>query len=225
MQSLKKYLSEFIGTLVLVLFNCGVVAVSGCKGHIFDGAYVMSALGFGLVIAVMYYIFGDISGSHLNPSVSIARLITGSLSVKDFIGYLISQFSGAAVGAALLWYFIGSRENLGQNTLHNENEAKSIIIDIVLTFVYVMTVLGVSSKVSDRTVSGVASGGALALVHLFGIYFTGTSVNPARSFGPAVFVGGAALSCLWVFIVAPLLGGILAALVHGFINKSYVKEQ
>ena len=218
MSTIKKYVSEFIGTLVLVLFNCGVIAVSGCKGHEFDGAYIMSALGFGLVIAVMYYIFGEISGSHLNPSVSIARLITGELSVKSFVGYLVAQFSGATVGAALLWYFIGSRENLGQNGLHNENEGKSIIIEIVLTFVYVITVLGVSSRVYDRKVSGIASGGALALVHLFGIYFTGTSVNPARSFGPAVFVGGEALESLWVFIVAPLTGGILAALVHKFIS-------
>ncbi len=222
--SIKKYIAEFLGTLVLVLFNCGISAVSGCDGSKFNGAYVMTAIAFGLVIVTMSYAIGNISGSNLNPSVSVAMLITKRLSLKDFAGYIIAQFSGATAGAAILWYFIGSKDNLGQNSLHQYDELKSIVIEIVLTFVYVLTVLGVSARIKKRSVAGLASGGALALVHLFGIYFTGTSVNPARSFGPAVFVGGEALSCLWVFIVAPTIGAALAALTHQFITKSVLEK-
>ncbi len=220
MMSIKKYVAEFLGTLILVLFNCGISSISGCDGTQFNSAYVMTAIAFGLVIVTMSYAIGNISGSNLNPSVSVAMLISKRLSFKDFIGYIIAQFAGATAGAAILWYFIGSKDNLGQNSLHESNEIKSIIIEILLTFVYVLTVLGVSSRIKNRSIAGLASGGALALVHLFGIYFTGTSVNPARSFGPAVFVGGDALDCLWVFIVAPVTGGALAALTHRFITKS-----
>ncbi len=223
--SVKKYVAEFIGTLVLVLFNCGVVAVSGCNGEQFNGAYVMTAIAFGLVIVAMSYSIGNVSGSHLNPSVSVAMLISGKLPVKDFLGYLAAQFSGAAAGAAILWYFIGSNENLGQNGLFEGDVLKSLIIEISLTFVYVLTVLGVSARIKNRAIAGMAAGIALALVHLFGIYFTGTSVNPARSFGPAVFAGEEALSCLWVFLVAPPIGGALAALTHVFIHKMEEEKQ
>ncbi len=220
MTSFKKYVSEFIGTLVLVLFACGVAAVSGCNGAEFNASYVITAIAFGLVIVAMAYSIGNVSGCHINPAVSIAMLVAKKLSVKDFIGYVVAQFAGAIAGAGILWYFMGSREALGQNGLYNGDIVKSLIIEVVLTFVFVLAILGVTSKVENGAVAGLVIGGALTLVHLLGIHFTGTSVNPARSFGPALFVGGEALSCVWVFIVAPLIGGVLAALVYNFIAKS-----
>ncbi len=220
MPSFKKYLAEFIGTLVLVLFACGVAAVSKCSGSAFNAAYVMTAVAFGLVIVAMAYSIGNISGCHINPAVSVAMLITKKMSFKDFVGYVVAQFAGAVAGAAILWYFIGSNESLGQNGLYNGDVLKSLIVEAVLTFVFVLAVLGVTSKKENGEVAGLVIGGALILVHLLGIHFTGTSVNPARSFGPALFVGGDALSCVWVFIVAPMIGGVLAALVYGFISKT-----
>ncbi len=220
MTSFKKYVSEFIGTLVLVLFACGVAAVSGCHSNKFNAAYVMTAIAFGLVIVAMAYSIGNISGCHINPAVSIAMLISKKLSFKDFVGYVVAQFAGAIAGAAILWYFTGTNESLGQNALYDSHIVKSLIIEVVLTFVFVLAVLGVTSKIENSEVAGLVIGGALTLVHLLGIHFTGTSVNPARSFGPALFVGGEALSSVWVFIVAPLAGGALAALVYKFIGKS-----
>ncbi len=220
MLSFKKYFSEFIGTLILVLFACGVAAVSGCNGGVFNASYVMTAVAFGLVIVAMAYSIGNISGCHINPAVSIAMLISGKMSFKDFIGYIVAQFAGATAGAAILWYFIGSRDALGQNGLYDGDILKSLIIEVVLTFVFVLAILGVTSKAENGEVAGLVIGGALTLVHLLGIHFTGTSVNPARSFGPALFVGGEAFSNVWVFIVAPLVGGVLAALVYAFISKS-----
>ncbi len=220
MVSFEKYISEFIGTMVLVLFACGVAAVSGCNGSQFNAAYVMTAIAFGLVIVAMAYSIGHISGCHINPAVSIAMLVSKKMSFKDFIGYIIAQFAGATAGAAILWYFTGANESLGQNALYDNHIVKSLIIEVVLTFVFVLAVLGVTSKIENEEVSGLVIGAALTLVHLLGIHFTGTSVNPARSFGPALFVGGEALSCVWVFIVAPLVGGVLAASVYKFIARS-----
>ncbi len=217
MSSIKKYVSEFIGTLVLVLFACGTAAVLGCDGSKPDAAYIMTALAFGLVIVAMAYSIGNVSGCHINPAVSIAMLVAGRMSLKDFIGYVIAQFLGAIAGAAILMGILGSNENLGQNALYDSSVVKSLIIEIILTFVFVITILGVTDKIENSSVAGLVIGLTLTLVHIFGIHFTGTSVNPARSFGPALFVGGEALSNVWVFIVAPLIGGILAALVYMFI--------
>ncbi len=217
MSSIKKYISEFIGTCVLTLFACGVAAVSGCST---DATILMTALAFGLVIVAMAYSIGNVSGCHINPAVSIAMLVSKKLSLKDFFGYIIAQFSGALAGSALLWYFMGSNKALGQNGLFNDDVVKSLVIEVVLTFVFVLTILGVTSKTSNGAVAGLVIGGALTLVHLLGIFFTGTSVNPARSFAPALLVGGEALSCVWVFIAAPLVGGVLAAVVYNFLDKS-----
>ncbi|MCC8074041.1 MAG: MIP family channel protein [Clostridiales bacterium] len=217
MNALKKYVSEFIGTLVLVLFACGTAAVLGCDGSKPDAAYVMTALAFGLVIVAMAYSIGNVSGCHINPAVSIAMLVSGRMSLKDFIGYVIAQFLGATAGATILMGILGSNESLGQNALYDGSALKSLIIEIILTFVFVIAILGVTDKIENSSVAGLVIGLTLTLVHLFGIHFTGTSVNPARSFGPAIFVGGDALSSLWVFIVAPLIGGVLAALVYMFI--------
>lgn len=215
MNSLKKYIAEFIGTFVLVLFACGTAAVLGCGKEIFDASYVMTALAFGLVIVAMAYSIGNISGCHINPAVSIAMLVSKRMSAKDFGGYVIAQILGAIAGAAVL--MVLTDKGLGTNSLYNDDIALSLLVEVILTFVFVLAILGVTSKASNGSVAGLVIGLTLTLVHLFGIYFTGTSVNPARSLGPALLAGGDALSCVWVFIVAPLIGGILAAVVYGFL--------
>lgn len=213
MESIKKYIAEFIGTFVLVLFACGTAAALGCSTTDPNTAYIMTALAFGLVIVGMAYSVGNVSGCHINPAVSIAMLIDGRLSVKDFIGYVIAQFAGAIAGAALLTPLLGADCGYGANGLYEGNIWLSLLIEVILTFVFVFVILGVTSKPEYANVAGLVIGLTLTLVHIFGIHFTGTSVNPARSFGPALFAGGDALANVWVFIAAPLAGGILAALV------------
>lgn len=220
MNSIRKYIAEFIGTFVLVLFACGTAAMTGCSTTEFNTAYVVTALAFGLVIVAMAYSIGNVSGCHINPAVSIAMLISGKLSVKDFVGYVVSQFLGAIAGAGVLLALIGPDKGLGANGLFEGDILKSIIIEVILTFVFVIAILGVTSKVENAKVAGLVIGLSLTLVHLFGIAFTGTSVNPARSFGPALFVGGDALANVWVFIVAPLIGGALAAVVYKVLDKA-----
>ena len=217
--SIKKYIAEFIGTFVLVFFACGTAAVTGCDGAVADGAYFMTALAFGLVIVAMAYSIGNVSGCHINPAVSIAMLASGKMSVKDFIGYVVAQFVGATAGAGCLALVIGADTGLGTNALYNGNIGASLIIEIILTFVFVLAILGVTSKKENGSVAGIVIGLTLTLVHILGIHFTGTSVNPARSFGPALFVGGEALKNVWVFIAAPLVGGVLAAIVYKALAK------
>ncbi len=220
MNSIRKYIAEFIGTFVLVLFACGTAAMTGCSTTEFNTAYVVTALAFGLVIVAMAYSIGNVSGCHINPAVSIAMLISGKMNVKDFIGYVAAQFLGAIAGAGVLLALIGPDKGLGANGLFENDILKSIIIEVILTFVFVIAILGVTSKVENGKVAGLVIGLSLTLVHLFGIAFTGTSVNPARSFGPALFVGGSALANVWVFIVAPLIGGALAAVVYKALDKA-----
>lgn len=217
MTLLKKCTAEFIGTFVLVLFACGTAAVVGCSAANGTG-YLLTALAFGLVIVAMAYSIGNVSGCHINPAVSIAMLVSKKMSVKDFIGYLIAQFAGAIVGAAVLMAFVGKDSGLGANALYEGNIGLSLLIEVILTFVFVIAILGVTSKKENSAVSGIVIGLTLTLVHILGISFTGTSVNPARSFGPALFVGGDALANVWVFLLAPLVGGILAALVYKFLD-------
>lgn len=216
MNALKKYIAELVGTFVLVFFACGTAAVVGCSAENGTG-YLLTALAFGLVIVAMAYSIGNVSGCHINPAVSIAMLVNGKLSVKDFIGYVVSQFIGATIGAAVLALFVGVDSGLGANALYNGSIPLSLLIEVILTFVFVLAILGVTSKVENGAVAGIVIGLSLTLVHILGISFTGTSVNPARSFGPALFVGGDALIHVWVFIAAPLVGGVLAALFYRFI--------
>ena len=213
MSSIKKYVAELIGTFVLVFFACGTAVAVKCAVDNPAG-YLATALAFGLAIVAMAYSIGNISGCHINPAVSLAMLISGKLSVADFIGYVIAQFAGATLGGALLMAFFGKESGLGTNGLFNGNIGLSIVIEIILTCVFVLAILGVTSKTENANVAGLVIGLSLTLVHLLGIYFTGTSVNPARSFGPALFAGGDALKNVWVFIVAPLAGGALAACIH-----------
>ena len=223
MSSIKKYIAEFIGTFVLVLFACGTAVSVGCDAKAGSG-YLLTALAFGLVIVAMAYSIGNISGCHINPAVSIAMLISGKLSLKDFIGYVVAQVAGAIAGAAVLLPIFGADCGFGANALVEispevTSVGLSILVEVILTFVFVIAILGVTSKTENSAVAGLVIGLTLTLVHIFGIALTGTSVNPARSIGSAVFAGGDALKNVWVFIVAPLIGGVLAAVVYKFLSK------
>ncbi len=222
MNAMKKYIAECIGTFVLVFFACGTAAVVGCSAENGTG-YLLTALAFGLVIVAMAYSIGNVSGCHINPAVSIAMLVSKKMTAKDFAGYVVAQFIGAIVGAAVLMLFVGKDSGLGANALYNDSIGLSLLIEVILTFVFVIAILGVTSKVENSAVAGIVIGLSLTLVHILGISFTGTSVNPARSFGPALLVGGEALANVWVFIVGPLVGGVLAAVVYNFLTSEEKK--
>ena len=223
---MKKYIAEFIGTAVLVLFGTGIAVVSG-------GSLVATALAFGLAIVAMAYVIGNISGCHVNPAVSLSMLISKKMSVKDFVGYVVSQVAGAFAGTGIL-YAILSGTNIGTSALGangfdtlsatNITLVGALITEIVLTFVFVYVILGVTSDESKSNVAGIVIGLTLTFVHLLGINLTGTSVNPARSLSPAVVLGGEALKQVWVFIVAPLVGGALSAIVFKYLNKTEKKK-
>lgn len=214
MTDIKKYLAELVGTFTLVFIGCGVAAALGCNGAVPDGAYVATALAFGGVIVAMAYSIDNVSGCHVNPAVSLALFMDKRLSAKDLCGYIVAQVLGAFAGGLLLLPLLGVESGLGANGLYEGNIALSLLVEVVLTFIFVTAVLGATDRASNAGTAGLAIGGSLTLVHLMGIHFTGTSVNPARSLAPALLVGGASLSCVWVFIVAPLVGGALAAVVY-----------
>ncbi|MBQ3928862.1 MAG: MIP family channel protein [Clostridia bacterium] len=217
MQLLKKCIAELIGTFVLVLFGCGTAVAVQCSKDNLPG-YMLTALAFGLVIVAMAYSIGNISGCHINPAVSIAMLVSKKMTVKEFFAYICAQFIGGIAGGAMLFAIFPASTGLGSNGLYNGNIAASLLIEVILTFVFVLAILGVTSKVQNGAVAGIVIGLSLTLVHIFGIYFTGTSVNPARSFGPAIFAAGDAFANVWVFILAPLVGAVLAALVYKAIS-------
>lgn len=211
---MRKYIAEFVGTFVLVLVACGVAVVTNAN-------IVATSLAFGLVIVAMAYSIGNVSGCHINPAVSFAMLVTKKMSVKDFLGYVVSQVLGAISGAGVLSILFESSTALGANGYgagsYASNVGIALLIEVILTFIFVLAILGVTSKKENNAVSGIVIGLTLTLVHLLGIPFTGTSVNPARSLGPAIFQGGDALSQVWVFIVAPLVGAFLAGMFYRFV--------
>ena len=213
---MKKYIAELIGTFVLVFMGCGSAMFLGCDA---GGGHLAVALAFGLSIVAMAYVIGGISGCHINPAVSLAMLITKKLSVIDFVGYFIAQVVGAIAGAGLLKVILslGNVEDLtgglGSNGVANVGVAGAIIVEIILTFIFLFTILGVTSDESKGSVAGIVIGLTLTFVHIIGIPLTGTSVNPARSIGPALLAGGDALANVWVFIVGPFVGAALAAVV------------
>ena len=228
---MKKYIAEFIGTCTLVLLGCGTAMLVGCDAAA-GGGYILTALAFGLVIVGMAYCVGNISGCHINPAVSLGVLMSGGMKVKEFVGYVISQCLGALAGSGLLAliFTLGGVEDktggFGTNGLAgvNGSAAAGLIVEILLTFIFVLTILGVTSKKAGHgSFGGLIIGLTLTLVHIFGIGLTGTSVNPARSFGPALvaaFAGNSApLACLWVFIVGPFIGAALAAVTYKFLEK------
>ena len=226
---MKKYVCEFIGTAVLVLFGCGSAAIAG------DVLGTLGiALAFGLSIVAMAYVIGNISGCHINPAVSLAMLINKKMSVKDFAFYVIAQVLGAILGIGILYAIMTSSEldiavqGLGANGFDSASSINlsmigAILVEIVLTFVFIYTILGVTSDDSKSSVAGIVIGLTLTFVHIMGIPLTGTSVNPARSLAPALFLGEEALAQVWVFIVAPFVGSALAAFVFKFLNKEEAK--
>lgn len=227
---MKKYIAEFIGTLVLVVFGCGsAVAANTLLGNAGEGiplafSTLLIAFAFGLVIVAMAYSIGNISGCHINPAVSLGMLVAGRMQFKEFIGYIISQFLGGIAGAGILVFMFGSSEALGQNgfgaaSALGINAGQAFVIEVILTFVFVIAILGVTSKTENTAAVGLVIGLTLTLVHILGIPFTGTSVNPARSFGPALLAGGQALGQVWLFILAPLAGAAIAALVYKFLSR------
>lgn len=223
---MKKYIAEFIGTAVLVLFGTGIAVITG-------GNLVATALAFGLAIVAMAYVIGNISGCHVNPAVSLSMLISKKMSTKDFIGYVVSQVAGAFAGTGILYAILKGTtigtEALGANGYGALSATEitlvgAIIVEVILTFVFIYTILGVTSDESKSNVAGIVIGLTLTFVHLLGIALTGTSVNPARSLAPAVVQGGKALEQVWVFIVAPLAGGTLAAITYKYLNKTEKKK-
>ena len=220
---MKKYICEFIGTFALTFIACGVATIVGCDT---SAGVVATAFAFGLVIVTMAYSIGSISGCHINPAVSLAMLIDKRLDKKDFAFYLLSQILGALAGSLLLGLILGEFTNLGANSYSNVLPSGyvvtpfiAIVVEAILTFIFVLTILSVTSKKENAQVSGFVIGLTLALVHLIGIGITGTSVNPARSLAPALLQGGVALSQVWVFILAPFIGGALAAYFYKYIAK------
>ncbi len=223
---MKKYLAECIGTATLVVLGCGTAMLVGCDAANGSG-YLLTALAFGLTIVAMAYSIGNISGCHINPAVSLGVLMTGGMEVSEFVGYVISQCIGAFAGAGILALIFGTGSvqdktgGFGSNGLAgvNGNPFAGLIVEIVLTFIFVIAILGVTSKKANHgSFGGLVIGLTLVVVHILGIGLTGTSVNPARSFGPALvaaFTGNTApLAALWVFIVGPLVGAACAALVY-----------
>jgi aquaporin Z len=224
----RKLTAELLGTAILVFFAVGTATLTfGFKldGGSISAGVVTTALAFGLMLLALVYTIGLISGCHVNPAVTIGFVASGRMSLGEALGYWVAQFVGALAGAAALWaVFTGSptysrtttglgTNGWGSHSISGLNAGGAFVVETILTFLLVLVVLAVTSHVASAGFSGLAIGMALTVVNLIGIPLTGTSANPARSLGPALIVGGDALSQVWLFIVAPLLGGILAAVV------------
>lgn len=220
---MKKYFAELVGTFVLTLLGCGTAMFLGCAT---PAGVVGTAIAFGLSVVAMAYTIGGISGCHINPAITLGVAISGRMSWKDAFGYWVGQIIGAIIAGAILLALTNivtpaaegiaeGMTGLGCNGVANAGGVGgACLVEIIATFIFVLVVLGTTDeKVGAGNLAGLAIGLTLILIHLVCINLTGTSVNPARSIGPALFAGGQALMDLWVFIVAPLIGGALAALV------------
>lgn len=230
--STKKYVAEMIGTMVLTLVGCGVAVVVGCGT---SGGVVATALAFGLSVVAMAYCIGRVSGCHINPAITVGMLVDGRMKTKDAVGYIVFQFIGGILGAVLLWAVLsqlgawGDIVSLGQNGYGEASAADitvvgALLVEVLMTFIFVLSALGVTSTKATAAQAGIVIGLTLTLVHLMAIGLTGTSVNPARSFGPALMMlaegGSLALSQVWVFIVAPIVGAVIAGLVWRFLKPA-----
>lgn len=212
---MKKYFAELIGTMVLVLMGCGSAVFAGA-GQPFSSVGTLGvAFAFGLSVVAMVYTIGKISGCHINPAITLGMLVAKKISAKDAAGYIVFQIIGAIIGSAIL--FLLAQNSGSTTTLTGANGytdvTQAFIAETVFTFIFLLVVFGSTSKGAANNFAGLAIGLTLVLIHIVCIPITGTSVNPARSIGPAIFEGGAALSQLWLFIVAPSLGAIIAAFV------------
>lgn len=231
---MKKLIAEFIGTFSLVLFGCGAAVIAGISNTGPSGIGLLGiSLAFGLAVVAMAYAIGPISGCHINPAISIAMLIAGKLSAKDCIGYIISQVAGAIAGAGILYLLVSGKSDYaglgdwalgsngwGEGYLGNYSTTVAFIAEVVFTCLFLLVIFGTTSKQGNATTAGLAIGITLVLIHLVAIPITGTSVNPARSIGPALFSGGIALTQLWLFIVAPILGGVLGAIIWKYLLET-----
>lgn len=228
--SVRKLAAEFVGTALLVIFAVGAATLSfgfGLTGSSTSAGVITTAMAFGLVLAGLAYALGPVSGCHVNPAVTMGFLLARRISTRDAIGYWVAQFAGGIAGAVILWGVFESSTQYTKSTglgtdgydshsMIHLGVGGAFIAEVILTFLFVLVVLQVTKHVQTAAVAGLAIGLTLATVHLFGIPLTGTSVNPARSLGPALVVQGDALNQVWLFIVAPLIGGAIAALASVF---------
>ncbi|TAN00208.1 MAG: aquaporin Z [Chitinophagaceae bacterium] len=232
----QKFVAELIGTFALVLFGCGAAVIAGktTAGALSGLGLLGIAFAFGLAQLIMCYAIGGISGSHINPAVTIGMLIVGKIKIGDAIAYIIAQLIGAALAAFVLMailrglpdfqmgeWALGSN-GWGPGYQNGYSMGSAFLAETVMTFLFLFVIFGVTSKRGYSSMAGIAIGLALTAIHLFTIPITGTSVNPARSFGPAIFAGGIALSQLWLFFAAPILGAIISALVWRALDKKNV---
>ena len=218
---MNKYLAEFIGTFTLVLFGCGTAVVAGGEVGVLGIAFA-----FGFALIAMAYGIGSISGCHINPAVSLSFFIAGRMDSKDLVKYIIAQFLGGIVAAAVLLLIASGKSGydvavngLGQNGwgagyLGEYSLVAAIVFELVATFLFTVVILGSTSEGAPTQSAGLAIGITLVVIHIFGIQITGVSVNPARSLGPAVFAGGTAITQLWLFLIVPSIAGILAGLLY-----------
>ncbi len=211
---MSKFIAEFIGTLTLVLFGCGAAVLGG--DHV---GQLGIALAFGFSIVALAYGIGPVSGCHVNPAVSLGAFVAGRMGLMQMIFYWIAQFAGALAGAAILGVIAGSTAHLGQNGwgpgyLGQYSLQAAAVFEVVATAIFVIVILGATGAGSAPGFAGLGIGIALAVIHIVGIQITGVSVNPARSFGPAVLAGGQAMAQLWLFFAAPAVGALIAGLIY-----------
>lgn len=214
---MKKYFAEMVGTMVLVLMGCGAAVFAGAPQPFESVGTLGVAFAFGLSVVAMVYTIGSISGCHINPAITLGVFLSGRMSGKDAAMYMVFQVTGAILGSSILWFLAkdsGSSTTLtGANGFGEGQMAVAFVAETVFTFIFVLVVLGVTAKNGLNKFAGLAIGLALVLIHIVCIPITGTSVNPARSIGPAIFEGGVAFAQLWLFIAAPMLGAAISALV------------
>ncbi|MDH6358651.1 MIP family channel protein [Parabacteroides sp. PF5-9] len=224
---MKKYVAEMIGTMVLVLMGCGSAVFAGnVAGTVGAGVGTLGvALAFGLAVVAMAYTIGKISGCHINPAITLGVWLSNRMPSKEAGMYMLFQVIGAIIGSVILYGLVATGSHngptaTGSNSFQDGHMLQAFIAEMVFTFIFVLVVLGTTSKGADNKFAGLAIGLSLVLIHIVCIPITGTSVNPARSIGPALFEGGAALSQLWLFIVAPLLGAACSAFVWKAIDTA-----
>jgi aquaporin Z len=225
---MKKYLAEMVGTFVLVFGGCGSAVLAGQQI-----GFLGVSIAFGLTLLAMAYAIGHISGCHINPAVTVGLLVSKKMDARDVVGYIVGQIIGGILAAALLLTIAKgvaggydptltgfAANGYGDHSPGHYNLISAFLAEVILTFFLMFTVLGVTDIKAPVGFAGIPIGLVLVLIHLVGIPVTNTSVNPARSIGPAVFVGGWALSQLWLFIIAPTIGAIIAAVVYRVIGTS-----